>query len=221
MPTRTQAEFERSLVEALRSNNVANAISEAIISTITKKLAEKFNYYDAKIASLEAEINLLKSDRNDIASNGSPENNRKLEQKVDSIQQHSKNNNIRLMGVKESGAENTLGKVKEIIANKLNVVLSENDVACAYRVGKKSENRPRHIIVEFESNSIKTNIYNNKRLLKGTGYVMKEDLTALRLRIVKEASDKYGFKNVWTLNGNVFAKTNSGVERIINNIIMD
>nr|CAH7762044.1 unnamed protein product [Callosobruchus chinensis] len=50
---------------------------------------------------------------------------------------------------------------------------------------------------------------------------MKEDLTALRLGIVKEASDKYGFKNVWTLNGNVFAKTNSGVERIINNIIMD
>nr|CAH7741556.1 unnamed protein product [Callosobruchus chinensis] len=117
MPTRTQAEFERSLVEALRSNNVANAISEAILSTITKKLAEKF-------------------DRNDIASNGSPENNQRC---CLCIQGWSK-------------------------------------------VGESSI------------------LYNNKKLLKGTGYIMKEDLTAMRLRIVKEASDKYGFKNVWTLN---------------------
>ncbi|CAH1961695.1 unnamed protein product [Acanthoscelides obtectus] len=61
MPTKNQAEFERSLVEALRSNNIANAISEAIITNITRKLAEKFHYYVTKIASLEAEIQLLKT----------------------------------------------------------------------------------------------------------------------------------------------------------------
>nr|CAH7731139.1 unnamed protein product [Callosobruchus chinensis] len=37
-------------------------------------------------------------------------------------------------------------------------------------------------------------------MLQGIRLVMKEDLTALRLKIVKTASDKYGFKNVWTVN---------------------
>nr|CAH7723127.1 unnamed protein product [Callosobruchus chinensis] len=44
---------------------------------------------------------------------------------------------------------------------------------------------------------------------KGTRMVMK-DLIALRLKIVKTPSDKYVFKNVWTVNGKFFEKTEEG-----------
>nr|CAH7719628.1 unnamed protein product [Callosobruchus chinensis] len=83
MPTRNQADFEIPLMEAL----------EAIISNITKKLAEKFHYYDTKIASLEGEIQLLKSNNNDTLA-APRDNTNKLEQKVDNLQQQSKNHNI-------------------------------------------------------------------------------------------------------------------------------
>nr|CAH7719785.1 unnamed protein product [Callosobruchus chinensis]CAH7738925.1 unnamed protein product [Callosobruchus chinensis] len=55
-------------------------------------------------------------------------------------------------------------------------------------------------------------------MLKGSQIVMKEDLTVERMKIVKEASEKYGFKNVWTFNGNIFVKTDNKVEKYLYNI---
>nr|CAI5820100.1 unnamed protein product [Callosobruchus analis] len=188
MPTRNQSEFERSLIDALRSNNVANAISEAIISTITKKLADKLHYYDTKIASLEAKITLLK---------------------VDSLQQQTKNNNNRLIGVKKTPNENTQVIVQEILNSRLKMNVDDTLITAAYSVGQKSNAKARHIVVMLRDNKIKNATYSKKRMLKGSGIVMKE-----RLKVVKEASEKYGFKNVWTVNGVVFAKTDKGVEKV-------
>lgn len=214
MPTRAQTEFERSLIDALRSSNVTDAVSEAIISGVTKKLAERFNYYDAKIASLEAEIQLIKSNKSDIV-NTTPADQKRMEQKIDILQQSAKNNNIRLMGLEEADSENISLKVKELFAQKLKINISEEECNAVYRVGRIIESRPRHVVVSFKDNSLKNKIYTKKKLLKGSGIVMKEDLTAERLAVVKEASTTYGFKNVWTFNGNVFVKSENGVEKIL------
>ncbi|CAH1961696.1 unnamed protein product [Acanthoscelides obtectus] len=86
------------------------------------------------------------------------------------------------------------------------------------RVGQKTCGRPRHLVVTFKSNVIYSNIYNKKKSLKGTGVIIKEDLILLRLNLVKEAAEKYGFRNVWTRNGNIFAKTETGVEKVLYNV---
>lgn len=217
MPTRQQSEFEKSLVEALSSQRVSTAICDAIITTITKKLSEKFNYYDAKIASLEAELNLLKNTNNTPTINNiSNDEQKKLKQKVDHLQQSTKKNNIRLFGIKEADNENLSTKTVELLSNKLKISVSSDDVISVYRVGQRRKDSPRHVLVVFRDDKIKNSIYNKKRLLKGSGVVMKEDLTAERLKIVKSASERYGFKNVWTVNGTVFAKTADGVEKITN-----
>nr|CAH7713345.1 unnamed protein product [Callosobruchus chinensis] len=169
MPTRqNQAEFEQTLIDALKKKNVAASISNIIIESVTSSLTEKFNYYDSKIAELENEIVKLKTEYShhniNTADNRHQQN---VEQKLDNVQQQLKNNNIRIINVPEVAAEN----------------LTEKD------------------------NSVKMLAYNKKKMLKGTRMVIKEDLTALRLKIVKTASDKYGFKNVWTVNGKIFGKT--------------
>nr|CAI5857871.1 unnamed protein product [Callosobruchus analis]CAI5862065.1 unnamed protein product [Callosobruchus analis]CAI5863354.1 unnamed protein product [Callosobruchus analis] len=66
----------------------------------------------------------------------------------------------------------------------------------------------------LRDNKIKTATYSKKRMLKGSGIVMKEDITTERLKVVKEASEKCGLKNVWTVNGVVFAKTDKGMEKV-------
>nr|CAH7745116.1 unnamed protein product [Callosobruchus chinensis] len=86
------------------------------------------------------------------------------------------------------------------------------------KYGIQAEARPRHIIVAFRDNQIKHSIYAKKKMLKGSQIVMKEDLTVERMKIVKEASEKYGFKNVWTFNGNIFVKTDNKVEKYLYNI---
>nr|CAH7765176.1 unnamed protein product [Callosobruchus chinensis] len=85
---------------------------KSLRSTYIEKLEqrnwrEKLHYYDAKIASLEAEIKLLKTNN---TSENVPKDNNKLKQKVDNIQEQSKNKNIRLMGVKEIPHEDATKK---------------------------------------------------------------------------------------------------------------
>lgn len=57
-------------------------------------------------------------------------------------------------------------------------------------------------------------VYNKKKCLKGTKIVIKENLTISRVNAVKLASEKYGFKNVFTANGQIFAKFYKRVQKI-------
>lgn len=47
------------------------------------------------------------------------------------------------------------------------------------------------------------------RILKQTGLVIKEDLTQIRLEVLKKAIAKYGAKNVWTQNGKIYTFTSN------------
>lgn len=214
MATRQRLDFEKSLIEALKSESVIKSISDAIINTISREFAKKFTLYDAKIASLEAELEILRSNNNKLNDDSSEDSHKKLEQKVDSLEQRSRNKNIRIIGYEETDGENVLARVKELFVDKLNVSMSEEIVA-VYRVGKVKEGRPRQLLVTFNEVSSKNLIYMKKKYLKGTGLAIKEDLTLGRLRIVQEASEKYGFKNVWTFNGSIFAKSENGREKIL------
>ena len=46
----------------------------------------------------------------------------------------------------------------------------------------------------------------NKKLLKGTRVSITESLTAKAIRILKEASEKHQFCNVWTADGKILYK---------------
>lgn len=215
MPTRQGLiDFEQNLIEVLKKENVADRISNIILSTITSQLSQKFKTYDEKIIKLEEEIILLKNLNNEINETKTEDKQRIVEKKLDNVQQHIKNDNLRLIQIPEADDENVHEKVFNIFKNKMNVDINKSNIAAAYRVGKKNENKPRHVVVVFNDNSTKMRVYNKKKSLKGTKIVIKEDLTVSRVKTVREASEKYGFKNVWTVNGHIFARTDQGVEKI-------
>nr|CAH7722632.1 unnamed protein product [Callosobruchus chinensis] len=162
-------------------------------TTVTAALNDKFNYYDDKIAQLETEIANLKltNERNVGDTPVEGMHQKTMEQKLDNVQQHIKNNNLRLMQVPEAEGENLLDKVYDVFTNKMKVDINKSEITAVYRMAA----------------------YNKKKFLKGTKIVIKEDLTLHRLKAVKVASEKFGFKNVWTVNGNIFVKTEKGVEK--------
>nr|CAI5840086.1 unnamed protein product [Callosobruchus analis] len=217
MPTRqNQVEFEQTLIDALKKKNVAESISKIIIDSITSSLADKFSYYDSKIAELENEIIKLKTEYSHHNINPTDDKpHRNVEQKLDDVQQQLKNNNIRIINVPEVADENLIEKVLPIFKNTMKINMTQPDITAVYRVGRQTDgDKPRHVLVTFKENSTKMLVYNKKKMLKGTRMVIKEDLTARRLKIVKTACDKYGFKNVWTVNGKIFGKTEKGVEKL-------
>lgn len=220
MNTRTgKVDFEQSLIDAFKKKNVVESITNLILNTITNELKEKFLTYDNKIAQLEADILELKTNISNnvpnLATIETEECKQKIvEQKLDSIQQHIKNNNIRLINFSETVNEDLHEKIISLFNNKLNVDMENENISSVYRVGRSNENKPRHVIISFKDNNKKMAVYNNKKLLKGSKIIMKEDLTINRLKCVTAASEKYGFKNVWTINGKIFVKNENGVEKI-------
>lgn len=218
MPTRqTQADFEVTLINALKKKEVTDSITQIIIQTITSALSDKFKFYDNKISQLETEIEQLKNlkspNNNNNNTQNSMESQKNVEQKLDHLQQQHKNNSVRIMHLKEDEKENLTDKVIDIFQDKLKLPISHTQIVNVYRVGKNTGS-PRHVLVTFQDNATKMKVYSNKRLLKGTSLIIKEDLTVYRLNKMKSVSEEYGFKNVWSVNGTIFAKTNKGVEKI-------
>lgn len=173
------------------------------------KLAEKLS--DSVTAMFEKQLNHQKT----IIQNLQLENNI-LRDKVDNLEQYSRRNCVRIFGVPEESTENTEAKVCDLIKSNLTIDIHPNLIDRCHRVGKPSKNA-RPIIVKFTSYKTRERIIKSRKLLKGTKISIKEDLTHSRYELYKFASTKFGFKNVWTRDGNVFVKTpNNEVVKVLN-----
>nr|CAI5842932.1 unnamed protein product [Callosobruchus analis] len=73
----------------------------------------------------------------------------------------------------------------------------------------------RGVLVKPKSLYIKDKIYNSKRLLKGTGVVIKEDLAEAQLKLMETAIKKTSLRNLWRSRRNIFVVKGAGKYDII------
>nr|CAH7733245.1 unnamed protein product [Callosobruchus chinensis] len=151
------------------------------------------------------------------------ESNRKIEQ----LQQFSKRCNLRVFGIPESNNEKCREVLHNVIKTKLKLTsITPEDIEMAYRCGSKKEGPPRAILVRFYSAKMKNEVYFNKKNLKGSGITIREDLTATRMKIVKEKMSIYGNKSVWTNDGKILWLENGNgklddIKNVLNNNRID
>lgn len=155
------------------------------------KLNNKFDQLNSEITQVKKEVN-----RN-------TEGIERLNNRVDSIEQYSKNCNLRFYGIPKSTEENTGEIVRRIITESLQVKMDRQDIVRVYRMEAKNENVPGAIFVGFRSHGIKAEIYSQKAKLKGTRVTIREDLTGQRMGVLKLVMEKFGKKNVWTQDGKI------------------
>ena len=93
--------------------------------------------------------------------------------------------------------------------------LSVEEIDRSHRVGRLVNDRPRPIIVKFISYRKRSEVFRNKKQLKGTGITVREDLTKRRHNLLKQCIEKHGVTNVWTLDGNVILKDGENKRRIM------
>lgn len=132
----------------------------------------------------------------------------KLEQlnhATDELEQHNRIENLRIFGIEEKKEENTDLLVHEV-AKKINVVLQPTSISRSHRVGPIATGKTRAIIVKFVSYADRKKMFKAKKLLKGSGVTITEDLTKYRQAILKKAIDVYTKEYAWSDNGIIFVK---------------
>ncbi len=125
---------------------------------------------------------------------------------IDNLEQYG----LIFHGVKEqegaairSQIENTDAIVVSIMKENLGLEITEADLDRSHRLGRKVPNvqsrlKPRPIIVKFLSHNIRSQVYRNKRKLKGTSLGISESLTKKRAELYSAVSKHPNVSSVWT-----------------------
>uniref|UniRef100_A0A1Y1MUD8 L1 transposable element RRM domain-containing protein n=1 Tax=Photinus pyralis TaxID=7054 RepID=A0A1Y1MUD8_PHOPY len=187
--------IKESITALLEDRDFMDKLAAKVAMSIEKKLE------DFKIQT-EGRLNNLKKE------------NVKLATELDELKQYSRRNNIRVFGIPETSGENVEDKFLSVTKDRMSIVLMPNEIERCHRIGKKINNKPRPVIIKFMSYKTKALLYLNKKLLKGTGITLREDLTSDRAKLYKLAVDKYGFNNVWTYDGVIKLKLKNTIQSI-------
>ena len=132
--------------------------------------------------------------------------------RMDNLEQESKMNNLRIVGIPEEDHENLQKKVLSIVKQKLNIdSVEEADIDLCYRLGRTSDSKVRDVIVKFTTRDKRNLIYRCKRNMprEDPAIFINEDLTQSRNKLFYDARcmKKQGkIKAVWTQDCNIIIK---------------
>ena len=192
---------------------------------------------DEKLASLhdlevsiDSKLKQLRDLEKSCSDNTSKVND--LTNRLDHLEQYSRRNNIRILGVPMKPNEDTDAIVCDV-AQQIGVTINTSDIDRSHRLMPKpggapgnsqgsyanvSRNgKPVHppIIVKFTSYKPRSRMIKERRLLKGKGIIIVEDLTKKNSNLLQQTSRKANVKASWTVDGRVFAlvKSTDGQDR--------
>ncbi|KAJ8927523.1 hypothetical protein NQ314_020025 [Rhamnusium bicolor] len=116
-----------------------------------------------------------------------------LTDKFDLLEQYFKKNFLRFLGIAENNDEDLVEIIVSLINNTLKVPCANQDIDYTFRVSKLTQaDNTRAVLVNFVSNIKRTQVFNSRKLLKGTNLSVYEDLTRKRYDLLKEAK-----KRIW------------------------
>lgn len=187
-------------------NNIASAFSKVIRVEIDE-MKDQIKALEDKFESLKHEVIRAKSDN--TASRA------ELEEKVDRLDQYTRRNCIRIYGVAETNDENPEEVIVNTIQEKMNIKVLLNEIERCYRIGRNEGRKIRPIIIKFASYKTKEKIFVQKKVLKGSGITIGEDLTRHRYSEMQRLRVQYGKTAVWSRDGSLFVEDTDGQKKKI------
>lgn len=210
----TRANSASNHFDDTQLESMITKISSKLLNKINDKLEKMTNRFDTiddTLKSLDAKLSHLEDvEQNNVKQIIS------INEKLDELNQKSRMNSLRLVGIKEETNENLLSKVLHLLNDGLKIKCNTFEINRVFRIGKFSQNdkKPRSVIVDFVSNMKRNEIYKAKTNLKGTGIFINEDLTDFRFKLLQAARKKFGIKDAWSQNCRIFVKRGNNVEII-------
>lgn len=207
--------FKTKLARAQDPEKDAACASEADSGPSIDELSNSFSDFEKRVNkelnALQVQVHMLNKSLNQV----------KLI--VDNNLQWSYRNRILMYGIPEDNSQTitslmklAVGLINEKISDK-GVELQIADIADCYRYGRSKPNMHRPVLIEFMRPFVRNRVFTNKSAFKGSDIVLSEYLTKTRHAIFREARRRYR-KDSWTMNGNIFVKTNNGEKKRIDDI---
>nr|CAH7720210.1 unnamed protein product [Callosobruchus chinensis] len=188
--------FADKVAEAVTKNmNKKLQNLETQISTLDNKLMESNNENKTNINKIMDHIDKINKEKNSLIT------------RCDKMDQDCRKNNLRIFNMVEEERENIPQKIVELVTLKW--------VSPLQRIGQKTEQKSRAIFLSLKGYVIRNKIFNNKKLLKGTRVVIKEDLTTLRVNLMSRVIVKTSLKSAWTSEGKIYVKYNGKICKIV------
>ena len=196
-------EFVKSIDDLSRNNSVPKWIRPFLQAS--KKFA---NELGPQLVIKETVLNTLMEDRDSLI-----EKTEHLEDELDDLQQYSRRTCLLIHGVKEEKEENVETVVNNVIKEEVKVKLDAKDVSRTHRLGRRrSDGKPRPIIVRFLSYRQRAKVFSSKKNLKGKKTFISENLTKKRYTLLQTCVEKFGTKNVWSYDGRIYVAINDKKE---------
>lgn len=148
------------------------SITKAVTQNISQQLDERYKMLEEQNQNLQAEVLELK-------------------EKIKGLEIQKKKKNLLFFGIKEGNEEgkNIVKFMKEKINIHLSLDIQEHEIDKVHRIGQKTNNRLRPILISFTSNWRRNLILKNKKKLP-EGIYIKEDFTKETLEIRKSLQPK-------------------------------
>lgn len=193
-------------IAAKVAEKVSDKITDKIIELITVKLNEQIQTNCQKFKSEVA------ADFNDLK-----ERNKRLESKLDDMEQKMKLSCLRVYNVdvdEDYSADGLRNIVCDIFKSKMNLPnIGVDDIEYCYlikpsntkrKITRNSRRNPTPIFIKMKSSSLANTVLQKKKILKTHGIGIAEELTRYRYELLMSAKRKLGKKNVWSIGGKVF-----------------
>lgn len=189
-----------SKIDSEEMERLINKVCASFVSKLEEKIDNKLSSLDSKFASLCDSLKQL--DQIVTTNNGSIAS---LKAQLDSFEQKNKLNSVRFCGLNVKKNDNIPEQVVSFIKNSLKIQCCVKDLDFAFVIenGKGTEARPT-VLTRFLSNIMKTQVITNKKLLKGTGVSVYEDLTRSRYQLLDAAKQKHGANSAWSAGGKIY-----------------
>lgn len=200
--TELLSDLKKSVLQIFKSKEFLEEIAGIVTAAVSSAFGDRIKKLETDNEGLRRKVTRLEStvQKQNLA--------------LENVSQTSKLDSLCFFGIKDNKQEVTAKVITRILLEKYGDVLKVENVCSAYRMGKFREGSARPILVQFDSLYVRNRVYKNKSTFKGTDIVVRENLTAERLRIVKGAVQRYGAKCVWTSLGIVYVKDGGRIRRL-------
>ena len=111
----------------------------------------------------------------------------------------------------EAGDGKCIEAVQTLMKNQLGLAsFRSDDIENAHNIPSKERNNGSwskpSVIVKFRSRAVKDDVLRKRKLLKGSGVAISEDLTSLNLDLINRLQKSDLVKDAWAWNGRIYAK---------------
>ena len=156
-----------------------------------KFCSDQYDEFHKTMGSLIQRLDKLEKEKNKLETKLT-----KAVALIDDQQQYSRRNCLLFHDVKEESSEDTHNIVTEICAEKLRLEIDKSMIDRSHRLGpKKKDQKPRPIIVKFDSYRNRSKVFYNKKMLQCSGVTITESLTKTRMDLLNEVQRIVGHGN--------------------------